>query len=111
MWGASLRPTTVRRQPGFRIYTSGMQRRRFLSALAAGAAALSAPTIPAKSPESDELEQYDLRLDGDPKLARRALLFVPKHVVKSSRLPLLVLLHGLGETGNELSGIHAWGDL
>ena len=88
-----------------------MQRRRFLSALAAGAAALSAPTIPAKSPESDELEQYDLRLDGDPKLARRALLFVPKHVVKSSRLPLLVLLHGLGETGNELSGIHAWGDL
>ena len=54
--------------------------------------------------------QHDLMLDGDPKLARRSLLLVPKHVPEGKKLPLLVLLHGLGETGNEKLGIHAWGD-
>ncbi|MBW2459798.1 MAG: hypothetical protein JRI68_35230 [Deltaproteobacteria bacterium] len=32
---------------------------------------------------------------------------VPKHT-RSARLPLLVLLHGLGETGDQRSGAHAW---
>ncbi len=52
----------------------------------------------------------DLRLEGDSKLARRALLLRPRHVGSRVELPLLVLLHGLGETGNELLGIHAWGE-
>jgi pimeloyl-ACP methyl ester carboxylesterase len=41
-------------------------------------------------------------------VARRALVLVPK--APQSPRSLLVLLHGLGETGNELLGIHAWGD-
>jgi len=62
----------------------------------------------AETPESRELEQRDLMLEGDARLARRALLLVPKHLPRPRAV--LVLLHGLGETGNELLGIHAWGD-
>jgi hypothetical protein len=85
-----------------------VQRRAFLSsavALAAGARAARAAT-----PVSEELAALDLRLDGDPRLARRALLLVPRHLPAGTGLRLLVLLHGLGETGNELLGIHAWGE-
>jgi predicted esterase len=62
------------------------------------------------TPESDDLEQHDLVLDGDKKIARRSLLLVPKHSPPGQKLPVLVLLHGLGETGNEQLGIHAWGE-
>jgi len=64
----------------------------------------------AKTPESDDLVQHDLTLDGDKRIARRTLVLVPKHTPKDVKLPVLVLLHGLGETGNELLGIHAWGE-
>ena len=89
---------------------SVLSRRSFLAAAAASVVAGSAPRALARTPESEELQQHDLRLDGDPKLARRALVLVPRHVPPAAKLPLLVLLHGLGETGNELLGIHAWGD-
>jgi enterochelin esterase-like enzyme len=56
------------------------------------------------------LVQHDLVLDGDRRLARRALVLLPKVPPPGEKLPLLVLLHGLGETGNELLGIHAWGE-
>jgi hypothetical protein len=77
---------------------------------AASAALGTAATARGATPRSDELEQHDLRLDGDPKLARRALVLVPRQRPADVELPLLILLHGLGETGNELLGIHAWGE-
>jgi len=74
------------------------------------AGALLAAPAAAATPESADLEQHDLRLDGDPALARRALLLAPRKRAPGTKLPLLVLLHGLGETGDELLGIHAWGE-
>jgi pimeloyl-ACP methyl ester carboxylesterase len=59
------------------------------------------------TPGSAELVQHDLTLQGDRKIARRALLLLPKHGTTDR---LLVLLHGLGEAGNETLGIHAWGE-
>ncbi len=84
-----------------------MQRRAFLAAVGAAALARSAH---ADTPVSEDLEIHDLVLSGDPKIARRSLLLMPKHLPKGTRVPLLILLHGLGETGNELLGIHAWGE-
>jgi hypothetical protein len=69
-----------------------------------------ARTSVADSPPSPDLRVLDLRLDGDPRIARRALVWVPSYLPTEARVPLLVLLHGLGETGNEQLGIHAWGE-
>ena len=85
-------------------------RRSFLAAATLLAGATLGPRAGAVTPESEDLEALDLRLEGDPKLARRALLLRPRHVRPGTELRLLVLLHGLGETGNELLGIHAWGE-
>ncbi len=86
-----------------------MRRRSFLLAsLAAGGAGFGRAL--GATPESADLSAVDLELDGDPRIARRALLLVPRHLPEGQRLRLLVLLHGLGETGDELAGIHAWGD-
>lgn len=49
----------------------------------------------------------DLRLPGDPRLARRATVLTPKSS-RGTPLPVLVLLHGLGETGNDRDGAYAW---
>ncbi|MBN2194255.1 MAG: hypothetical protein JW751_15670 [Polyangiaceae bacterium] len=85
-----------------------MRRRAFLLAsLAAGSGIQTARAAPVEAPE---VEPQDLRLDGDPRIARRALLLVPRHRPRDAPLRLLVLLHGLGETGDELSGIHAWSE-
>lgn len=54
------------------------------------------------------LDMVDLELEGDRTLARRALVLAPKN--QKRHRALLILLHGLGETGNELTGIHAWGE-
>ncbi len=85
-----------------------MHRRAFLAATALVLA--RARRSRAATPLSAELDQHDLRLDGDPRLAKRALLLVPKAAPAGTPLRVLVLLHGLGETGNELLGIHAWGE-
>lgn len=85
-----------------------MHRRAFLAAAAYVLA--RARSSRAATPASADLVQHDLRLPGDPRLARRALLLVPAAVAAGTRLRVLVLLHGLGETGNELLGIHAWGE-
>jgi pimeloyl-ACP methyl ester carboxylesterase len=53
---------------------------------------------------------YDLELPGDRSIARRSLLLVPRHLSAEAELPLLVLLHGLGETGNPELGIRAWAE-
>lgn len=54
------------------------------------------------------LDMIDLELEGDRALARRALVLAPKN--QGRHRALLILLHGLGETGSDLLGIHAWGE-
>lgn len=49
------------------------------------------------------LRVADLHEDG-----RRFLLVSPRYQQPGQRLPLLVLLHGLGETGDPRSGAYAW---
>ncbi|AKV04093.1 putative esterase [Labilithrix luteola] len=39
---------------------------------------------------------------------RRFVLLVPRYLAPAQRLPLVVLLHGLGETTNERLGAYAW---
>ncbi len=50
----------------------------------------------------------DLDVGGDRTLATRVALCVPKHLAKDERVPLLVLLHGLGETWDPTIGVYAW---
>ncbi len=80
--------------------------RSFGAALVGGSSAALAAT-----PASADLEQHDLRLDGDARIARRSLLLVPKQRGAEKPSSALILLHGLGEMGNETLGIHAWGEL
>ena len=54
----------------------------------------------------EDLDVRDIRVDGDQ--SRRFTLCVPKHLAKHERVPLLVLLHGLGETTDERLGAFAW---
>lgn len=49
-----------------------------------------------------------LELPGDRRIGRRMTLLVPRHT--TGPVPLLVLLHGLGETHDERLGAYAWVD-
>lgn len=55
-----------------------------------------------------DLFVLDLEVEGDKALARRFTLFVPSHLTKGDRVPLLVLLHGLGESWDPGVGVYAW---
>lgn len=70
----------------------------------APAAKPKTPTLPT----SPDLDFRDITVTGDKKLGRRFLLCVPKHLKPGEKVPLVVLLHGLGETGDERTGIYAW---
>lgn len=97
-------------------------RRSFLTDFAglAGALALGATRVARadgnKPPPADVLASrtppdftvMDLEVDGDKKVANRFALFVPNHLGKDERVPLLVLLHGLGETWDTTVGVYAW---
>jgi len=50
----------------------------------------------------------DLTVAGDASVGRRFTLLVPKHLKPGQRVPLLVLLHGLGETHDQRVGAYAW---
>jgi len=62
------------------------------------------------APIDDSLEAVDLKPEGDRRSSHRARVFVPKARKPDERFPMLVLLHGLGETESEDLGIRAWGD-
>lgn len=79
-----------------------------------GASPANAPATPQEAPPaeaSSPLRRIELDLQGDPKLAQRALLMVPAELRAGQKLPLVVLLHGLGETGNPRLGLKAWSEL
>ncbi len=84
-------------------------RRRFLGSCAALAVAGPGRAAALRA-HSDDLVVQDLHLDGERKLARRALVLSPRVHGPDERFPVLVLLHGLGETDNEELGVHAWAD-
>ena len=50
----------------------------------------------------------EFTVPGSKRLGRRFSLLIPKHA--SGKVPLLVALHGLGETGSQKLGIRAWLD-
>jgi pimeloyl-ACP methyl ester carboxylesterase len=84
-----------------------LRRRTFLSLPAAFAAGY--PSLATALPEGEgELIEQELRLEGDPKLARRASLLTPKAGARGGKARLLVLLHGLGEAHDERLGVQAW---
>jgi pimeloyl-ACP methyl ester carboxylesterase len=74
------------------------------STLAACAAWLSTRSAGA----AVDYEVRDLVIPGDPKLATRFTLLVPRHT--TDPVPLLIAFHGKGETIDEKTGAYAWVD-
>lgn len=85
-------------------------RRLFLAGLAAALAPRRAiaDTAPAPAWTPKDLDLRDIQVPGDRALGRRFTLLVPRHLAAGEKVPLLVLLHGLGETGDERMGAMAW---
>lgn len=74
------------------------------------ASALSLLTASARAAETNVLSQRELALPKPGKFGQKCLLLRPARVPDTLSLPLVVLFHGLGETGNEALGIRAWYD-
>ena len=87
---------------------TSLDRRAFVAGCASAAIASAGGSARGQA-DSSALELHDLELDGDPRIARHARLLRPKHT--PGPLRLLVLLHGLGETGNPALGLRAWSEL
>jgi predicted esterase len=83
-------------------------RRTFLGAVAACITALDTRFVCADVGFSPDIEVRDIALAGDRFLGQRMTLVIPKKIVLTSNIPLLVLLHGLGETGDQRTGAFAW---
>jgi pimeloyl-ACP methyl ester carboxylesterase len=74
------------------------------------ASALSSLAEGAQAGENGPLEVRELALTKAGKFGQKCLLLRPARVPETVALPLLVLFHGLGETGSEALGIRAWFD-
>lgn len=83
-------------------------RRTFLRAVAAGVAALDTRIAHADAFTAPDVDVRDIALAGDRSLGQRMTLVIPQKILPSSNLSLLVLLHGLGETGDQRLGAFAW---
>jgi len=64
----------------------------------------------ARAAESTLLSVRELSLSKPGRFGQKCLLLRPARVPETEALPLLVLFHGLGETGSEALGIRAWYD-
>jgi enterochelin esterase-like enzyme len=82
-----------------------LRRRQVLAALAVALASRSARSDGDADLHEDlrNLKLLDLSEGG-----RRFVLVVPRYMNPGQKLPLAVLLHGLGETTNERLGAYAW---
>ena len=80
-------------------------RRTFLACCAASLVARNARGDDAYDAEEDlrNLRLLDLTEDG-----RRFTLIVPRYLEPGQQIPLVVFLHGLGETGDPRLGAYAW---
>lgn len=84
-----------------------LERRGLLGWMAV--AAMVGATRPARGASQPQgFDVRDIRVEGDRRVGRRFTLLVPRHVPAGQRVPLLVALHGLGETGDQRTGAHAW---
>ncbi|HEY0468011.1 MAG TPA: alpha/beta hydrolase-fold protein [Polyangiaceae bacterium] len=79
-------------------------RRRWLTT------AFSLLSLPARAADGAALSVRELAVENPGKFGRKCLLLRPARVPETEALPLLVLFHGLGETGSEALGIRAWND-
>ena len=79
-------------------------RRRWLASL------LSLVARPARGDVAGALIARELSVPNPGKFGQRCLLLRPARVPETEALPLVVLFHGLGETGSETLGIRAWYD-
>lgn len=77
-------------------------------ALFAGAAAASLSRAGRAAGASGAFRSFELAVPTDARSARRALVLLPSSAPARSILPVLVLVHGLGETNDEHAGTHAW---
>ncbi|MBV9946794.1 MAG: hypothetical protein JOZ69_08105 [Myxococcales bacterium] len=91
-------------------YDPTATRRISRRALLGGAAAtLGAPLARADVDPGWRPRRLDLReIDAGGRMARRFVLAVPRDLSDGERVPLVVLLHGLGETARERDGAWAW---
>ncbi len=80
-----------------------LSRREFLTAGALLAA-------PAAAAGQRAWKSFEFAIPSEPRGARRALVALPARAALEPDLPVLVLLHGLGETRSEEAGAHAWLD-
>lgn len=99
-----------------------ISRRAALSALSVGVAsaasaiALESAAAPAERADTVDVtsaffDLKDLFVAGDPNLATRFALLVPKGLAQGTKVPLVVALHGLGESSDEELGVRAWPEL
>ena len=79
-----------------------LSRRRWLALAALGL------TRRARADDDAPLSVAELPIAGAGRFGQKCLLLRPTRVPAQLPLPLLILFHGLGETGNEALGIHAW---
>lgn len=84
-----------------------MLTRRSLLGWAAGTALAGSAHWAAAAGRS-AYEVRDLAVEGSRRVGRRFTLLIPRHLKAGQQVPLLVALHGLGETGDERAGAYAW---
>jgi pimeloyl-ACP methyl ester carboxylesterase len=83
-------------------------RRTFLGAVAASLTSFDSAIAAADVATRGEVDVRDIALPGDRSLGQRMTLVIPRKIVLTSNISLLVLLHGLGETGDQRLGAYAW---
>lgn len=74
------------------------------------ASALSLLAAGARAGQAEPLSVRELALPNHGRFGQKCLLLWPARAPLNRALPLLVLFHGLGETGSEALGIRAWFD-
>src|SRR5690349_11817480 len=75
-----------------------------------GTATATATATNALGTATADLRIVETDLPGNRKLATRVLVAEPIHGPANASYPVLVLLHGLGETGDQRVGARAWVD-